>query len=159
MTIRTESGAPSSALPIGKQRVLSPTRLTRVNPASPPSIHRLANAVLGLVMVSEDDKRTDLAPLPPKKTNVATKTAGVKKEEQETTGEVKKEDETGNGTGAVSSNGADTDVNVKTEEKPTEEQKAEEDNEDEDDEDEDEEQEPVWKEEIGWREVCGFLTM
>jgi hypothetical protein len=27
------------------------------------------------------------------------------------------------------------------------------------DEDEEEEEEPIWKEEIGWREVCGFLTM
>ena len=27
------------------------------------------------------------------------------------------------------------------------------------DDDDEEEEEPIWKEEIGWREVCGFLTM
>jgi hypothetical protein len=29
----------------------------------------------------------------------------------------------------------------------------------EEDDDDEEEEEPIWKEEVGWREVCGFLTM
>jgi hypothetical protein len=89
-----------------------------VNPAASPNIHRLQNAILGLVMVSDEDKRTDL---PPRKVKE------VKKEE------VKQEGD------AVA--GASEKV------------KAEEDDDDE------EEEEPIWKEEIGWREVCGFLTM
>lgn len=112
----TESAAPSSALPIGKQRILSATRLTRVNPAASPNIHRLQNAILGLVMVSDEDKRTDL---PPRKVKE------VKKEEVKQEGDIKEE--------------------VKAEEG--------------DEEEEEEEEEPIWKEEIGWREVCGFLTM
>ncbi|KAG7530491.1 hypothetical protein FFLO_04981 [Filobasidium floriforme] len=109
-----ESAAPSSALPIGKQRILSATRLTRVNPAASPNIHRLQNAILGLVMVSDEDKRTDL---PPRKVKE------VKKEETKQEGDVKEE--------------------VKAEEGD----------------DDEEEEEPIWKEEIGWREVCGFLTI
>jgi polyribonucleotide 5'-hydroxyl-kinase len=116
-----ESAAPSSALPIGKQRVLSATRLTRVNPASSPSIHRLQNAVLSLVMVTENDKRTDLPPRKVKEVQPdEVKTEGVKQE-----GDV------------ATQNSA-----VKPE-----------------DDDEEEEEEPIWREEIGWREVCGFLTM
>lgn len=119
-----ESAAPSSALPIGQQRILSATRLTRVNPASSPNIHRLQNVILGLVMVSEEDKRTDL---PPRKVKA------VKKEEVKE--EVKAE-------GDATAPAADGEVNTEV-----------------DDEDDDEEEEPIWREEIGWREVCGFLTM
>jgi len=121
-----ESAAPSSALPIGKQRILSATRLTRVNPASSPSIHRLQNAVLGLIMVSEEDKRTDL---PPRKV----------KEVKEVKAEEVKTDDT-KPEGGVAAGMGDS---VKPEE----------------DDDDEEEEEPIWKEEIGWREVCGFLTM
>ena len=124
--VYAESAAPSSALPIGKQRILSATRLTRVNPASSPSIHRLQNAVLGLIMVSEEDKRTDL---PPRK---------VKEVKEIKAEEVKAEDTKTEGGVAAAH-----EIPVKPEE----------------DDDDEEEEEPIWKEEVGWREVCGFLTM
>lgn len=101
----TESLAPSSALPIGKQTALSATRLTRVDPSSAPSIHRLQNAILGLVEVGDDDRLLD-----------ADQPGGVKKEE--------------------------------VKEEATEE-----------DEDEDADNEPAWKENIGWREICGFVMI
>ena len=118
---------------MGSTRVLSATRLTKVDPSAPANVHRLQNAVVGLVVVSDDDKLPDAV-------DGKTKNSAVKQEDAgETPDEppVKEEPET-----------------VKTEDGA-----AEEPNEEEDVEDEDENDEPIWKEEIGWREVCGFLTM
>lgn len=140
----TETAAPSSALPMGSTRVLSATRLTRVDPSAPANVHRLHNAVLGLVIVSDADKREDL---PPRKAKKSLGDGSVKQENGDgpttTTTEaqgdtaVKEED----GTGVVKTEG-----NAEA-------------HDNDDDEDEDEDEEPIWKEEIGWREVCGFLTM
>jgi polyribonucleotide 5'-hydroxyl-kinase len=142
----TETAAPSSALPMGSTRVLSATRLTRVDPSAPANVHRLHNAVLGLVIVSDTDKREDL---PPRKAKKSLVDGAVKQENGDgpttttTTTEaqgdtaVKEED----GTGVVKTEG-----NAEA-------------HDNDDDEDEDEDEEPIWKEEIGWREVCGFLTM
>ncbi|KAJ9103683.1 hypothetical protein QFC20_004686 [Naganishia adeliensis] len=128
-----ETAAPSSALPMGSTRVLSATRLTKVDPSAPANVHRLQNAVVGLVVVSDDDKLPDAV-------DGKTKNSSVKQEDAVETSEeppVKEEPET----------------ESKTEDGATEEPKEEE------IEDEDENDEPIWKEEIGWREVCGFLTI
>jgi len=53
--------------------------------------------------------------------------------------EVKKEDVKQEGDAAVTANDGESKAEV--------------------DDDDEEEEEPIWKEEIGWREVCGFLTM
>ncbi|KAJ9093607.1 hypothetical protein QFC19_008274 [Naganishia cerealis] len=134
--IGEETAAPSSALPMGSTRVLSATRLTRVDPSAPANVHRLHNAVLGLVIVSEGDKREDL---PPKKGRSG---EAVKQEDSAAA--------TIDGHGDTSSVKQEGEADVKTEEN------AEGDNEEED---EDEDEEPIWKEDIGWREVCGFLTI
>lgn len=118
---------------MGSTRVLSATRLTKVDPSAPANVHRLQNAVVGLVVVSDDDKLPDAV-------DGKTKNSSVKQEDAVETSEeppVKEEPET----------------EPKTEDGATEEPKEEE------IEDEDENDEPIWKEEIGWREVCGFLTM
>ena len=51
-----ENAAPSSALPLGSARILSSTRLTRVDPSGPAHVVRLMNGVLGLVGVSSSDR-------------------------------------------------------------------------------------------------------
>jgi polyribonucleotide 5'-hydroxyl-kinase len=119
---------------MGSTRVLSATRLIKVDPSAPANVHRLQNAVVGLVIVSDADKLEDLQ-------TGQNGVDGVKHEDGAAADgdEVKQESEP-----------------VKTEEDGEavkEEEGAE------DAEEEDEDGEPVWKEEIGWREVAGFLTM
>jgi polyribonucleotide 5'-hydroxyl-kinase len=130
----SETAAPTSALPMGSTRVLSATRLTKVDPSAPPNVHRLQNAVVGLVVVSDDDKLPDAVDGKHKGSSVKQEDAG----ETPNVPEVKEEPET----------------EPKTEDGATEDVKEEEEAEDEDEDDE-----PIWKEDIGWREVCGFLTM
>lgn len=118
---------------MGSTRVLSATRLTKVDPSAPANVHRLHNAVVGLVVVSDDDKRPDLLPgkleaaaaVKPEDTGAGETADGVP---------VKQEPEA---------------PHTEEDEGPKEEEQS----------DEDEDDEPIWKEEIGWREVCGFLTM
>ncbi|KAJ9125374.1 hypothetical protein QFC22_000334 [Naganishia vaughanmartiniae] len=136
--IGEETAAPSSALPMGSTRALSATRLTRVDPSAPANVHRLHNAVLGLVIVSDADKREDL---PPRKVK--------------TSGEAVKQ-ENGDATPATTTTDAQADAAVKEEDGK---HVKTEDGAEADDEEEDEDEEPIWKEEIGWREVCGFLTI
>lgn len=118
---------------MGSTRVLSATRLTKVDPSAPPNVHRLQNAVVGLVVVSDDDKLPDAV-------DRKNKSSSVKQEDatKADVSEVKEESETV----------------PKTEDGDGEEVKEEDKAEDDDEDDE-----PIWKEEIGWREVCGFLTM
>ncbi|KAJ9109036.1 hypothetical protein QFC21_000362 [Naganishia friedmannii] len=140
--IGEETAAPSSALPMGSTRVLSATRLTRVDPSAPANVHRLHNAVLGLVVVSDADKRQDL---PPRKAKRSMVDEAVKQEN-------------GDGTAmAATATDAPGDTAVKEEEGAGVKTEGDADGDDDDEEDEDEE--PIWKEEIGWREVCGFLTI
>lgn len=73
-----EASAPSSALPIGKQTALSPTRLSKVDPAAPANIHRLSNAVLALVLVSNSDMLHD------RQIKVKKEKEDAEKKEQET---------------------------------------------------------------------------
>lgn len=124
---------------MGSTRVLSATRLTKVDPSAPANVHRLQNAVVGLVVVSDADKREDLQ-------TVQNGADGVKQEDTNIDAPeefVKQESE----------------APVKTEENGESVKEEEHAAEAEVEEDEDEDGEPVWKEEIGWREVCGFLTM
>jgi len=51
-----ENAAPSTALPLGESRILSPTRLTRVDPSGPAHITRLLNTVLATVHLSPEDR-------------------------------------------------------------------------------------------------------
>lgn len=101
-------------------------------------------------MVTEADKRTDL---PPRKEKAA---VAVKAEEVKTEVEVKSEEEVKKdeaegivkieGGGDAVGDGAE----VKEEEGAGAAMEVD---------DDDEEEEPIWKEDIGWREVCGFLVM
>lgn len=50
------SAAPSSALPLGSSNILSPTRLTRVDPSGPAHVVRLLNTVLAIVAITPEDK-------------------------------------------------------------------------------------------------------
>ena len=127
---------------MGSTRVLSATRLTKVDPSAPASVHRLQNAVVGLVIVSDADKREDLQTGPDGGVD------GVKQEETTDTGDVpeavKHESEAPLKT---EENGESVKEETDAAEAEVEEEEGEEDG------------EPIWKEEIGWREVCGFLTM
>lgn len=50
------NAAPTSALPLGSTHVLSPTRLTRVDPGGPAHVVRLLNTVLAIVRVDPEDR-------------------------------------------------------------------------------------------------------
>lgn len=50
------NAAPTSALPLGSSHVLSPTRLTRVDPGGPAHVVRLLNTVLAIVRVDPEDR-------------------------------------------------------------------------------------------------------
>ncbi|TXT15651.1 hypothetical protein VHUM_00154 [Vanrija humicola] len=50
------SAAPTSALPLGSTHILSPTRLTRVDPGGPAHVVRLLNTVLAIVAITPEDK-------------------------------------------------------------------------------------------------------
>lgn len=110
------SAAPSSALPLGSSTTLSPTRLTRVDPAGPAHVVRLLNTVLAIVAITPEDR---IAPPPADE-----ETKEVKEEAEEVKAE-EGEDEVDETAGKV-----DT-----------------------------EEDEVPFKEEIGWREVLGFVVM
>ncbi len=103
-----ENAAPSSALPLGSSRILSPTRLTRVNPSGPAHVVRLLNTVLAIVAIVPEDR--------------------IKKETEVKKEEAKREGEEGE---------------VKKEEG----------------EEEEDEDDVPYREEIGWREVLGFIVM
>jgi polyribonucleotide 5'-hydroxyl-kinase len=111
------SAAPSTALPLGSSHILSPTRLTRVDPAGPAHVTRLLNTVLAIVAITPDDR---LAPAP--------------KAEPE---EAKEE--------------PDKDKDAKDEGEDVPDEVAGKVDEDED--------EVPFREEIGWREVLGFVVM
>ena len=116
-----ENAAPSSALPLGSSRILSPTRLTRVNPSGPAHVTRLLNTVCAIVnLVPEDRLKKD--------------DKGKEKVKEEPSEAVKTE------------GGEEAEAEVKEE------------NVAEMEEDEDEDEVP-FREEIGWREVTGFIVM
>ncbi|WVQ81929.1 hypothetical protein IAT38_004056 [Cryptococcus sp. DSM 104549] len=114
LRVGEENFAPSSALPLGSSRVLSPTRLTKVDPSGPAHVVRLLNTVLALVEIKPEDRL-----FPEKKAVKAVK--------------------------------AEPEEPVKTEGEGAEEVKEEE-------EEEDEEEVP-FKEEVGTREVLGFIVI
>lgn len=114
--MRIENAAPSTALPLGSSRILSPTRLTKVDPSGPAHITRLLNTVLAVVHLTPGDRI------------VKDKKVDVKEEKVD----VKSED------------------TVKVEQGEEQDPPAEEDDDDE---------EVPYREEIGWREVAGFIVM
>lgn len=103
------SAAPSSALPLGSSHILSPTRLTRVDPGGPAHVVRLLNTVLAIVAITPEDRIT--------KSEVNEEV----KEEQEEEGEDVPDEVAGK-------------VDQEEDEVP-------------------------FREEIGWREVLGFVVM
>lgn len=105
------SAAPTSALPLGSTHILSPTRLTRVDPGGPAHVVRLLNTVLAIVAITPEDKI-----VPEDK---------VKVEEEEEVKEEEGEDTLDAVAGKV----------------------------------ELEEDEVPFREEIGWREVLGFVVI
>lgn len=118
-------------MPLGSSRILSPTRLTKVDPSGPAHVVRLLNTVLALVSILPEDRipkvqKTENIVKPEIKVESKaeeTKPEGV--EEGESSEEVKKEKE-------------QTEVELEV--------------------DEDEDEVP-FKEEIGTREVLGFIVM
>ncbi|WVR07435.1 hypothetical protein IAU60_004476 [Kwoniella sp. DSM 27419] len=56
LRVGEENSAPSSALPLGSARTLSPTRLTRVDPSGPAHVVRLLNTLLAVVQVKPEDR-------------------------------------------------------------------------------------------------------
>ncbi|WWD02415.1 hypothetical protein V865_000454 [Kwoniella europaea PYCC6329] len=56
LRVGEENSAPSSALPLGSSRILSPTRLTRVDPSGPAHVVRLLNTVLAIVDIKPEDR-------------------------------------------------------------------------------------------------------
>lgn len=107
------SAAPSSALPLGSSHILSPTRLTRVDPGGPAHVVRLLNTVLAIVAITPEDR------------------IDTSKKEEEVKDEVKEEGE---------EEGEDVPDAVAG--------KVDQ-----------EEDEVPFREEIGWREVLGFVVM
>ncbi|WVQ99907.1 hypothetical protein IAU59_007050 [Kwoniella sp. CBS 9459] len=80
LRVGEENSAPSSALPLGSSRILSPTRLTRVDPTGPAHVVRLLNTVLAIVQITPQDRITPAKTADEKvKTEVAND-EGVKKE-------------------------------------------------------------------------------
>lgn len=155
-TSMTEHAAPSTALPLGSTRILSPTRLTRVDPTGPAHAVRLLNTVLAIVAINPDDRIPKTKPGQPEIKVEETK--GAVKVEEGGEGEA---GEAGEAAGAEGAEGQEGEVKV--EEQPTEGDGAEGQEEgvaaeDEDEVDEDEDEVP-YREEIGWREVLGFIVM
>ncbi|ORX38582.1 hypothetical protein BD324DRAFT_621467 [Kockovaella imperatae] len=83
LRVGEENAAPSTALPLGSSRILSPTRLTRVDPAGPAQITRLLNCVLAVVAIRPGDRI--------KKKDKGLGTATMVKDEPEGAGQVKVE--------------------------------------------------------------------
>lgn len=138
-----ENAAPSTALPLGSSRILSPTRLTRVDPSGPAHITRLLNTVLAVVHLVPGD-RIRKAPKEAKDIKADVDGADVKVEpnddvKREEAGEEKDQ----------SAHGADVKAEGETADEEPEEAVEE---------DEDEDEVP-YVEEIGWREVTGFIVM
>ena len=115
LRVGEEHAAPSSALPLGSSRILSPTRLTRVDPSGPAHTVRLLNAVLAIVAVKAEDRIETAA------------TASKVKEEPK---DVKQEEGAEGAEGEAEEEEDDGDVD-----------------------------EVPYKEEIGSREVLGFIVM
>ncbi|OCF37831.1 mRNA cleavage and polyadenylation factor Clp1 [Kwoniella heveanensis BCC8398] len=130
LRVGEENSAPSSALPLGSSRILSPTRLTRVDPAGPAHVVRLLNTVLAIVQITPQDRIT-----PAKTTELATD--GKAKTEATDAEGVKKETGTAEGE-------AGGDVEGEEEEAVAEDLDAE---------------EVPFVEEIGTREVLGFIVI
>ena len=127
--LMVENAAPSTALPLGESRILSPTRLTRVDPSGPAHITRLLNTVLAIVHLSPEDRI--------RKEGQATK---VKEEPSAAEGPeggdtIKKEAEGGGAEG--DGEGGEGEV---------------------EEEDMDEDEVP-YREEVGWKEITGFIVM
>jgi polyribonucleotide 5'-hydroxyl-kinase len=131
LVLMPENAAPSTALPLGESRILSPTRLTRVDPSGPAHITRLLNTVLAIVHLSPEDrikKEGQIAPVkeePVPSAADATESGDAVK--VEAGGEEHKADAEGGG--------------------------AEEEEEDMD------EDEVPYREEVGWKEITGFIVM
>lgn len=132
LMIGVENAAPSSALPLGSSRVLSPTRLTRVDPSGPAHVHRLMNAVLAIVHILPGDKI-----IKEKEKDQVSSATAVKTEAKE---------ETQEGGAEIKPDGIE---DVK--EEPKEEEEVEE--------EEDMDDEVPYIEDIGTREVAGFIVM
>ncbi|WWD18985.1 hypothetical protein CI109_103442 [Kwoniella shandongensis] len=124
------NAAPSSALPLGSSRTLSPTHLSRVDPSGPAHVVRLLNTVLAIVSVSAEDR------IVPEKVKTEPKVAEVKTEIGD--GDVKVESKGEGEGGEEQGDGAE--------------------GEGEEAEEEDMEEVP-FKEEIGTREVLGFIVI
>ncbi|WVN90221.1 mRNA cleavage and polyadenylation factor Clp1 [Cryptococcus depauperatus CBS 7841] len=131
LRVGEENAAPSTALPLGSAKVLSPTRLTRVDPSGEGHVVRLLNKVLALVKIENEDR---IVP-----TVKEEKQEGQQSEEEATS----KDGEEGNG-------GERTEEEGEGEVTRTEEQKEE---------SLDEEDEVPFKEEIGTREVMGYIVI
>ncbi|EAL20505.1 hypothetical protein CNBE4250 [Cryptococcus deneoformans B-3501A] len=137
LRVGEENSAPSSALPLGSSKILSPLRLTRVDPSGPGHVVRLLNRVLALVDVKPEDRI-----VPAKESEVKEE---VKEEKNEKDGEIKQDGEgekKGEGKGEGEGEG---------EGKYGEEEGEAE--------GEDDEEEVPFREEIGTREVMGFIVI
>lgn len=137
LRVGEENSAPSSALPLGSSKVLSPLRLTRVDPSGPGHVVRLLNRVLALVDVKPED-RIASAKEPEVKEE-------VKEEKNEKDGEAKQEDGEGEKIGQGEGEG-DGDGEGEAEGEV-------------EGEGEDDQEEVPFREEIGTREVLGFIVM
>lgn len=135
------NAAPSTALPLGSSRTLSPTRLSRVDPEGPAHVVRLLNTVLAVVALRPGDRIK----------KEATGTAAVKDEVKE---EVKTEVKTESGEGQKQ-DGAPGETTAADGGEEGEEE-AEDEGEGAIDDDDDE---VPFIEDIGWREVAGFIVM
>ncbi|EIW67326.1 hypothetical protein M231_02531 [Tremella mesenterica] len=112
LRVGEEHSAPSSALPLGSSRMLSPTRLTRVDPSGPAHTVRLLNTVLAIVAIRPDDRI-------PKPTSVNKSAPTIIKSPKKEEGDDGEEEEK----------------------------------------EEDDLDDVPYKEEVGWREVLGFVVI
>ncbi|WRT68306.1 uncharacterized protein IL334_005282 [Kwoniella shivajii] len=84
LRVGEENSAPSSALPLGSSRTLSPTRLTRVDPSGPAHVVRLLNTVLAIVDIKPEDRlKPEKAPKEEVKAEPEGEAEPVKEEEEE----------------------------------------------------------------------------
>jgi polyribonucleotide 5'-hydroxyl-kinase len=126
-----ENAAPSSALPLGSSRALSSTRISRVDPSGPAHVHRLMNSVLAIVHIIPGDR-------------IIKEKVDKSEIKPEVKSEIKAEEQD------PAEGQAEGDGEVRLEDGETEE--AAEENEDEDD-------EVPYIEDVGTREVAGFIVM
>ncbi|ORY35433.1 hypothetical protein BCR39DRAFT_509714 [Naematelia encephala] len=138
LRVGEENAAPSTALPLGSSRILSPTRLTRVDPSGPAHVTRLLNTVLAIVAIDKQDRIPKIKP--------EATTDNIKIETQSTEAvDVKIENPVDNEDGQPAEEG-----------EGEQEEEAGDAQEQEDAEDEDE---VPYIEEVGWREVLGFIVI